>query len=213
MTPDSPPNHNRLRRVRALLWVLVAAAVLGTAALLFMRRAPVDAPKAQGAAVQSSFGGPFTLVGADGKPFASTRLEGKPYAMYFGYTRCGDTCPTTLARIVKLRQAAGGPDALNIVFVTIDPANDGPKEVGQYATLFNAPIIGLTGSPAQIDAVKKQYGIFAQPEPSSDGHGMTMINHTATVLLFDRGGKFAGTIAGDEADGAAIAKLKRIIGA
>ena len=32
-------------------------------------------------------------------------------------------------------------------------------------TLFNSPIIGLTGSPAQIDQVKKQYGIFAEPSP------------------------------------------------
>ena len=212
MMPNSPPRTDRLRLVRVLLWLLVAAAVLGAAALLLMPRPPSDVSATQ-SAVQNSFGGPFTLVGADGKPFPSSRLAGKPYAMYFGYTRCGDTCPTTLSRMVRLRQSAGGADALNIVFVTIDPANDGPKEVGQYATLFNAPITGLTGSAAQIAAVKKQYGIYAQPEPAADGHGMTMINHTATVLLFDRASKFAGTIAGDEADSAAIAKLKRMTGA
>ena len=81
-----------------------------------------------------------------------------------------------------------------------------------YAELFNSPIIGLTGSPAQIDAVKKQFGIYAQPEP--DGHGgMHMINHTATVLLFDRAGKFSGTISSDEPDSDATAKLKRLAGA
>lgn len=214
MTADPAPPPNRLRRVRALLWLLVAIAVLGTAGMLFVRRAPVDVSKAQSTSAATSFGGPFTLVGADGKPFSSSRLEGKPYALYFGYTRCGDTCPTTLSRLVKLRQAAGGPNALNIVFVTIDPANDGPRQVGQYATLFNAPIVGLTGSPAQIDAVKKQYGIFAQPEPDTGhGGGMTMMNHTGTVLLFDRAAKFAGTIVPDEPDGAAIAKLKHLTGA
>ena len=91
------------------------------------------------------------------------------YAIYFGFTRCGDVCPTTLGRLVKLRGEAGGEGTLNIVFVTIDPANDGPKEVGQYAGLFNSPIIGLTGSAAQIDQVKKQYGIFAQPVAAPDG--------------------------------------------
>ena len=35
-------------------------------------------------------------------------------------------------------------DPANVVFVTIDPKRDGPKDVGQYATLFGAPIIGLT---------------------------------------------------------------------
>jgi protein SCO1/2 len=200
-----------LRRVRLLLWLLVALALLGTGALFVMHRAPVEGPQAQSTSVQTSFGGPFTLLGADGKPFPSSRLEGKAHAMYFGYTRCGDVCPTTLQRLVKLRQAAGATSALNIVFVTIDPANDGPNEVGQYAGLFNSPISGLTGSPAQIDAVKKQYGIYAKPEPTSGhDHAMTMIDHTATVLLFDRAGKFVGTISSDEPDSDATAKLKRI---
>ncbi|HWU93108.1 MAG TPA: SCO family protein [Sphingomicrobium sp.] len=212
MTSEPTTPRTGLRRVRLLLWLLVAIVVIAIAAMLFMHRGPASEPQMQSTSVQSSFGGPFTLVGADGKPFSSQALEGKPYALYFGYTRCGDVCPTTLQRLVKLRQAAGGANALNIVFITIDPANDGPREVGQYATLFNAPIIGLTGSPAQIDAVKKQFGIFAKPEPGPHG-GMVMINHTATVLLFDRNGKFSGTISADEPDSDATAKLKRLVGA
>ena len=92
--------------------------------------------------------------------------------------------------------------------MTIDPANDGPKEVGQYAGLFNSPIIGLTGSAAQIDQVKKQYGIFAQPSP----HPMAgkEMEHSATVLLFDRDGKLAATINSQEPDTSALAKLKRL---
>jgi len=212
MIPPSTPNRTGLRRVRLLLWLLIALALIGVAALLLVRRVPENVPQVQAASGPTSFGGPFTLVGATGKPFSSQALEGKPYALYFGYTRCGDVCPTTLSRLVKLRKDAGGPGALNIVFITIDPANDGPKEVGQYADLFNSPIIGLTGSPAEIDAVKKQFGIYAQPEP--DGHGgMHMINHTATVLLFDRAGKFSGTISSDEPDSDATAKLKRLAGA
>ena len=74
--------------------------------------------------------------------------------------------------------------------MTIDPAHDGPKEVGQYAELFGSPIIGLTGTQAQIDQVKKQYGIFAQPSPTRRWARKWSIR--ATVLLFDRAGKFAG---------------------
>jgi protein SCO1/2 len=209
MTSDSTPPRTGLRAARYIAWALVALAIMGIAALFVAIRSNDD--HSTTTTTQSNFGGPFTLVGADGKPFSSQSLEGKPYALYFGYTRCGEDCPTTLARLVKLRAAAGGPNAMHIVFVTIDPANDGPKEVGQYATLFNAPIIGLTGSQAQIDAVKKQFGIYAKPEPMN--HGMVMIDHTATVLLFDRNGKFAGTIASDEPDSAATAKLKHLNGA
>lgn len=197
----------RLKRLRLLLWLLVAVAVAGVAVLLLVKRAPHPP---QATASQASFGGPFTLVGADGKPFDSATLLGKPYAIYFGFTRCGDVCPTTLSRLVRLRDQAGGNDAFRIVFVTIDPANDGPGEVGQYATLFNAPIIGLTGSQAQIDAVKKQYGIFAEPVPHA-AMGQQM-DHTASVLLFDRHGQFVTTIAPDEPDADALAKLRRVTG-
>jgi protein SCO1/2 len=204
VTEPAPPKPT-LKRIRILLWLLVALAVAGSAAIWFFHSASVNPP--QGSA-KASIGGPFTLVGADTKAFPSSRLEGKPYAIYFGFTRCGDVCPTTLQRLVKLRRQAASDDAMNIVFVTIDPKNDGPKEVGQYARLFGAPIIGLTGTPAQIDAVKKQYGIYAEPML----HAATgqSIAHSSVTLLFDRGGRLAGTITADEPDGSAIESLKQL---
>lgn len=207
MTEKTPP-RSTLKLVRTLLWVLVALAAIGTAALLLVRRDDPDPPQMQ-AAVTASFGGPFTLAAGDGKPFSSRQLAGKPHAIFFGFTRCGDVCPTTLARLVKLRRQAASDDALDILFVTIDPANDGPKEVGQYATLFDAPIIGLTGSPAQIEQVKKQYGIYAKPAPHAPA-GQEM-QHTGTVLLFDRAGQFAGTISATEPDRDALAKFKQLV--
>jgi protein SCO1/2 len=203
---DPAPPNSTLRRVRLLLWGIVALA-LAVAVAIFLLRSPSGHPSPTTA--QSTIGGPFTLVGADGKPFSNAKLAGEPYAIYFGFTRCGDVCPTTLARLVKLRKQAGGEHKFNIVFVTIDPANDGPKEVGQYAGLFNSPIIGLTGSPAQIDRVKKQYGIFAEPSP----HPMPgkEMEHSAMVLLFDRAGKFLGTIAADTPDSEALEKIKTLL--
>jgi protein SCO1 len=209
VTEQAPP-RSTLKQVRKLVWVLVALAVAGVAALLLIRSGPNHVPQATQPTAQASFGGPFTLVGADGKPFSSAALAGKPYVIFFGFTRCGDVCPTTLSRLIKLRREAADDAALNIVFVTIDPQRDGPKDVGQYATLFGAPVIGLTGSPAQIEQVKKQYGIFAQPEPMAGGHDYTM-NHTSTALLFGRDGRFGGTIASDEPDSSALDKLKQLI--
>jgi protein SCO1/2 len=210
----------RFRQVRILLWALVGLAALGIVAMLVLKPR-ADASRSQAAtSIQASFGGPFTLVGGDGKPFSSSALAGKPYAMFFGFTNCGDVCPTTLARLVKLRQQAGGPHSLNIVFVTVDPERDGPKEVGQYATLFNSPIIGLTGSAAQIAQVKKQYGIFSEKMPMeggghdmnhAGGHGEYNVNHTSTVLLFGRDVRLVATIANDEGDNSALDKMKRVI--
>jgi len=207
MVEQAPPKSG-LKRLRILLWLLVAVALAGAAALFLLPRAQTSTGAAPTAA-RSSFGGPFTLTGADGKPFSSQALAGKPYAIYFGFTRCGDVCPTTLSRLVKLRRQAANDDALRILFVTIDPANDGPKEVGQYAELFGAPIIGLTGSQAQIDQIKRQYGIYAQPVPHA-AMGKQM-EHTATVLLFGRDGRFDSTITPDEPDSSALQKIKALV--
>src|SRR5206468_51839 len=94
---------NPVRLARILAWTLVALAIAGIAALALLRSGP-NPPQQSSSTAQSNFGGPFTLVDGDGKPFSSQALEGKPYAIYFGFTRCGDVCPTTLARLVKLRR-------------------------------------------------------------------------------------------------------------
>ena len=196
-------------KVRLLLWVLVASAVIGAIALYAIPHSQTQSSADRAAPAKTSFGGSFTLVGADGKPFSSQALAGKPYVLYFGFTRCGDVCPTTLSRLVKLRREAANDQAMQIVFITIDPTNDGPKEVGQYATVFDSPIIGLTGSQAQIDQVKKQFGIYAQAVPNAP-MGQQM-EHTATVLLFDRAGQLAGTITPDDPDADALTKIKKLI--
>ena len=192
-----------MKTLRLILWAAVAAAAIAFAAIYFwQRQAGPPAPMAS-----LGFGGPFTLVSDTGQPFSSSQLAGRPYAMFFGFTHCPDVCPTTLARLVRLRRQMGSDEDFRIVFVTVDPERDGPTEVGRYANLFDAPVIGLTGSPAQIAQVKKQYGIFS--EKAGTGETYT-VDHTATVLLFDRNGQFQSTISQEEGDAAALAKLQRL---
>jgi protein SCO1/2 len=192
-----------MKTLRVILWLLVAAAALGFGALYLRQSSKAPQPTA----IQAGLGGPFTLLDAKGQPFASSRLAGRPYAMFFGFTNCPDVCPTTLARLVKLRRQLGGDQAFQIVFITVDPERDGPTEVGRYTDLFGAPVIGLTGSPAQIDRIKKQFGIYSGKSGAGDTYS---VDHTAAVLLFDKAGQFQSTIAPDEPDQAAIAKLKRL---
>lgn len=197
-----------MKPVRIILWGLVALAAVALGALLV--RNPAATPP-RSATTQVNFGGPFKLVGVDGQPFPSNKLNGKPYVIFFGFTHCPDVCPTTLARLVRLRtQLNQGPEPYRIVFVSVDPERDKPKELGDYVSLFGAPVVGLTGTPAQVEQVKKQFGIFSEKVPDDTG-GYT-VDHTATALIFDRAGKFVATIAPDEGDNAAVDKLKRVVG-
>lgn len=195
-----------MRSIRIALWVLVGLAAV-VLAILMLRSPGTPAPADRiGAA---TFGGPFTLTGADGEPFSSSQLAGRPYAIFFGFTHCPDVCPTTLARLVRLRQQLdedGRP--FEILFVTVDPERDGPAEVGKYAELFDSPVIGLTGSPAQIAQVQRQFGIYSEKVPN-EGGGYS-VDHTASVLLFDDNGDFVATISPEEQDRVALDKLRRI---
>jgi protein SCO1/2 len=192
------------QRLRIILWALVGIAALGGIFLALQR--PTTGTSETSLA---TIGGPFTLTAGDGKPFPSSRLNGKPAAIFFGFTNCPDVCPTTLARLVKLRrQLARGDEALSIVFITVDPERDGPAEVGGYAGLFNAPVVGLTGSPADIERVKKQFGAFSQ-KVEQPGGGYS-VDHTASVFLMDRNGQFVATLSPEEGDAVALEKLKRL---
>ncbi len=195
-----------MKQARLAIWIVVAIVLVAIGVLMLTSQKQAQPP--QQSITRSDYGGPFALVGPDGKSFATSQLSGKPYVLFFGFTHCPDTCPTTLARLVKLRREAGGDSAFNIVFVSVDPQRDGPKEMAAYSKAFGAPIIGLTGSPEQIAKVEKQFGIYAQKVPTGDGD-YTM-DHTATVLMFDRNGKFVATISPDEQDQPALDKLKRI---
>ena len=195
-----------MKALRIFLWLLAGLAALALGALLV--RPPAETPR-QVSTAQVNLGGPFKLTGTDGRPFSNSDLAGKPYAIFFGFTHCPDVCPTTLARLVRLRtQLAKGPEPFRIVFVSVDPERDRPNDLANYVALFGAPVVGLTGTPAQIAQVKRQFGIFSQKMPDESG-GYT-VDHTATALLFDRNGKFVSTIAPEEGDGAALDKLKRI---
>ncbi|MCY7281632.1 MAG: SCO family protein [Sphingomonas bacterium] len=197
-----------MRLFRIMLWALVGlAAIAGL--VITLRPMPADAPIASSQSMVE-IGGPFTLTGTDGKAFSSDRLAGKPFALFFGFTHCPDVCPTTLARLARLRGTIGkGADSFTIVLVTVDPERDTPAVMARYAGLFGTPVIALTGSVAAVERVKKQYGVFSEKvaQVGADYN----VDHTASVFLIDRAGEFAATISPGEGDLAAQAKLERLI--
>ncbi len=156
-------------------------------------------------------GGPFTLTRIDGKKFGSADLAGKPFAIFFGFTRCPDVCPTTLARMARLRQKLGNDgDKFNIVFVSVDPEHDKLEDIGNYLSLFGTSVTGLTGTETELAAVKKQYGVYSAKVAQPGGD--YTIDHTAAIFLMDAQGKLAATIAYEESDKTALEKLKQLVG-
>lgn len=207
-TTTTSSGRSPLRTARLLLWGLVAAAAV---VLAFLLLRPQPQAQVQPGLPGFTLGGPFTLVGSDGKPFSSQQLAGRPYAMFFGFTHCPDVCPNTLGRLAKLRQQLGkGDESFAIVFVSVDPRRDTPEAVGRYTELFGTPIIGLTGSEAQVAQVAKQHAIYQRRVPDETAPDGYTVDHGAAVLLFGKDGKFVATIAQEEGDAPALDKLRRI---
>lgn len=199
-----------LKTLRLALWGVVALVVgVGLVAMLAPGR---SGPAQQQAAYADQIGGPFALRAPDGSRVTDQTLKGMPFAIFFGFTRCPDVCPTTLSRLASLRKQLGKDgDKFRIVFVSVDPGYDSPEDVGRYVEMFGTPILGLTGTKKEIDAAVKAYRAFYQKVPTNNGADYT-IDHTASVYLMDAQGRLQSIIAYDETDTSALAKLKRLVG-
>lgn len=198
---DAPPAAGSLRW---MIWLVAGlAAVLAVLTWLGSRDAakPVNEPP---------YGGDFTLVAPRGAAVTRASIADKPFAIYFGFTRCPDVCPTTLASLARMR-AALGPDGgkFRIVFVSVDPGHDKPAAIGEYVSLFETPILGLTGSEAQLARIEKGFGVYVRKVPQPGGD--YTIDHTAAVFLINRKGQLAGTISHGEAEQTGIEKLRLML--
>jgi protein SCO1/2 len=157
-----------------------------------------------------AIGGPFTLVDSHNAIVTQNDLLGKPSALFFGYTSCPDVCPTTLLDLTELMKTMGADaDKLNVIFVSIDPARDTPARLADYLSSFDPRIRGLTGTEAQIAAIAKAYQVYYKRVPDSDG-GYSM-DHTASVILENAKGDFAGTLSFEEDAKTSLAKLERLV--
>ncbi|WP_298671042.1 SCO family protein [uncultured Sphingomonas sp.] len=149
---------------------------------------PAERPPLEGARI----GGPFTLTDQNGKSVTERDFAGKYRIMYFGYTFCPDVCPLDVQhigaalKIVEKEQPALGARVVP-VFVTIDPARDNPAVLKQFVSAFHPRMVGLTGTPAQIAAIAKEYGVYYAR--GKGGPGGYMMDHSRAAYLMSPEGK------------------------
>lgn len=156
-----------------------------------------------------AYGAPFTLVDQNGEEITEAAFRGSPSAVFFGFTHCPEVCPTTLFELDGwLKQLGDEGKDINAFFVTVDPERDTPDVIGSYVTNVSDRITGISGDPEKVLAMVKSFGIYWKKVDLENGD-YTM-DHTASVMLLDRAGDFAGTIAYGENPETAVAKLKRL---
>ena len=184
----------RLRRAPALIAVALAAASIGLLVRhswsddnyqYFAHKLPDPKPPSD-----------FTLTNQDGKPFAFSSLRGKLVLVTFGFTHCPNICPTTLANLATAYELLSPTDQaqVQVLFVTVDPDRDTAKVLKDYVPFFDKHFVGLTGKPDEIAAAAGVYNVEYEksPEPGQGPTNSYAFNHSTSVFLVGRSGKWVG---------------------
>ena len=123
----------------------------------------------------------FVLTDTSGAPFDFwNRTQGSITLLFFGYTYCPDECPMHMANIgTALKKLPPGiAGQVKLVFVTTDPARDTRVELRRWLDNFDKRFVGLTGTPAALDAAQKAAGVpLAQKtDPPNRNYSVTHAN-------------------------------------
>lgn len=197
-----------MKAFRFTLWAAVGLAIAVVGAMVWT----LNQPGQKNASVTGAptLGAPFSLVEANGEPITERAFAGRPTALFFGFTQCPEVCPVSLYEVSTLMDELGAERRdLQAFFISVDPERDTPEVLESYISPFAENIRGITGDLPGVLALAKAWGIHVEKLPLADGD--YTVDHTASVILVDRAGKFRGTIAYRENHETALEKLKLIV--
>jgi protein SCO1/2 len=139
-------------------------------------------------------GGPFALTDHTGRLRTDGEFRGKLMVVYFGYTYCPDVCPTDLLAISQAIEALGpAGDAVQPLFITVDPERDTVAHLAEYVSAFHPRLIGLTGPSEDIRKVALSYKAYYAKVVAGPGEDY-VIDHTGVIYLMGRGGEYLGFV-------------------
>lgn len=97
--------------------------------------------------------------------FYTDVLKDRVVLINFIYTTCKDACPLLTYKLVQVKKALGERFGKDVFFVSIsiDPTNDTPEALREFARQQNADHPGwvfLTGDKANVDRIVKKLGQF-----------------------------------------------------
>jgi protein SCO1/2 len=145
------------------------------------------------------WGRDLDLLDEDGKPRTLADFRGKVVALYFGYTRCPDACPLTMATLAEAVRLLGAQGArAQVVFVTVDPKHDSAKVLASYVRSFHEDFIALRGDRAATARAAAEFKVE------------TGEHHSSPVFLFAPDGRLR-LVAHPEASAQSVAHDMRVL--
>lgn len=133
----------------------------------------------------------FRLTNQNGQPFGSAELKGKIWIADFIFTSCPGPCPLISSRMAETQRPLEKSD-VHLVSFTVDPENDTPDVLRDYAQRLHAREGRwdfLTGSRDAIyDLTMHGFKLAV----AADGDVVGQPVHSTKAVLVDRRGKIRG---------------------
>ncbi|MEM7048171.1 MAG: copper chaperone PCu(A)C [Acidobacteriota bacterium] len=112
--------------------------------------------------------------------FFDDLIKDKVVVINFIYTICPDTCPLETARLAKVHELLGERVGQDIFMysITIDPENDTPEVLADYARRFRAGKgwTFLTGDEDDITLLRQKLGLYIEEiQDGSNNHNVNLI--------------------------------------
>ncbi|MES9945790.1 MAG: SCO family protein [Candidatus Thiodiazotropha sp.] len=135
-------------------------------------------------------GGDFILHSSQGE-FSLEQFRGKVVLLYFGYTKCPDVCPTSLAFLAQALNQLNAEELKSVqgVFISVDPKRDTVQVLDNYASYFHPNLLGVTGSASEIEEVAELYGVQYDEVDLEDSAFGYAVNHSSATYLITQEGE------------------------
>ncbi len=169
---------------RQLLGLLATVAIMGLAACT------PDKPAFKGVDITGAeYAKDFALTDQNGQMRTLKDFAGKVVVVFFGYTQCPDVCPTTMQELLEVKRLLGSDgDKLQGIFVTVDPERDTPELLKAYTANFDPSFLALHPSPEQLQALLKDFKIYAKKVEGKTATSYTM-DHSAQSYVYGPKGR------------------------
>jgi protein SCO1/2 len=189
--PDTDPLEAPHRPNAAKVVAVAVGLVIAVGVFLVIGHGPSDA---QTLAVASPLPDPVSAPRTvapdlDGRPVRLVEVAaGSVSLLAFGYTRCPGSCAKGLDEIAQAlgRLTAAQRQRIRLVFVTVDPARDGPSQLQSWLRKADPSFVGVVPTAAELSSVVKAMGL-PQPTRASVPGGYT-VAHSGSVDAFTSDG-------------------------
>jgi cytochrome oxidase Cu insertion factor (SCO1/SenC/PrrC family) len=176
-----------------LALIVLAGLTVGAAAALAIFPAARERLLPAGATSvgRALVGGPFALTDQNGKRVTDKDFRGRYTLVFFGFTMCPDVCPSALQVMAAALDKLGAKgQQLTPVFITVDPERDTPAQLAGYVKSFHPRLVGLTGTPADIEAVTKAYRVYVKKVSDPKSSAGYTFDHSAIIYLMGPDGAY-----------------------